>query len=360
VVARVIDVWPGTEAWLRAVPPVDPWDRIRRGALVHATTPRPPIGVTPHEVVHTHDKLTVRYYAPPAGSARRAPFVVVPSMINKAAVLDLEADRSLVGAMARFGHPTYLIDWGVPAAEDAGEDVAYVLHDLLHRSIDRVCRHARAPKAHVLGYCMGGTLAAMLAALRPERFLSLAALAAPIRFHAGGRFYDFSAEGVLDVDATLDPSGLLPVEAMAPVFKMLDPVGNITKFLAVERAAHDPRALARVLARERWLEENVPLQGAFAREFIRYGYQQDRLLAGTWPVGGERVRLERITCPTLVLVCQGDRITPADAARPLAGAVGGPAKTVELPTGHIGAVVGSFGPKTFYPLLDRWVREGHA
>jgi hypothetical protein len=27
-----------------------------------------------------------------------------------------------------------------------------------------------------------------------------------------------------------------------------------------------------------------------------------------------------------------------------------------LDTGHIGIVVGSFGPRVFYPLLDRWFR----
>ena len=28
-----------------------------------------------------------------------------------------------------------------------------------------------------------------------------------------------------------------------------------------------------------------------------------------------------------------------------------------LETGHIGVVVGSFGPRVFYPLLDSWLRE---
>lgn len=342
--------------WAGPLPPEHPVSRMRRGAIVHALTPHPPVGCTPHEVVHRHDKLQVRYYAP-TGPAQGAPLILVPSMINRATILDLEPGRSLVEAMAARGHATYLIDWGRPGPEDATEDLGYVLLDLLHRSIDRSCRHARQPRAHVLGYCMGGSLTAMLASLRPERFASLIALAAPVRFSEGGRFRDLCHPDVFDVDELIQGDGLLPPEAMAPVFKLLDPMGNLTRFLGVEAAADEPQALRRVMARDRWLSENVALPGAFAREWIARGYQRDELLAGTWEVRGEAMELSRLRMPTLVALCTRDAITPPAAARPLASAVSGPVQLEELPTGHIGVVVGSFGPRVFYPLIDRWIRE---
>ena len=70
------------------------------------------------------------------------------------------------------------------------------------------------------------------------------------------------------------------------------------------------------------------------------------------------VDLAAIRCPTLVVACKKDFITPLEAARPLAEAVGGPVRLDVLETGHIGVVVGGMGPKVFYPLLDRWFREG--
>ena len=328
--------------------------RIRRGAFVLATAPRPPVGQTPHTIVHTHDKLVVRFYAPSAGGPR-TPVVVIPSLINKAWICDLEPDRSLVAALAAAGHPTYLVDWGVPGPEDASEDVRYVLIELLHRAVDRIARHAGAPTVHVLGYCMGGTLASMYAALRPQRVASLVALAAPVKFSEGGRFRDLVS--AVNVDKAIDPDGLLPVSLMKPAFQLLDPMGNWSKHDAIERASHDPAKLARVLARERWLEENVPMAGAFAREFTKFAYQEDRLLAGTWAVGGETVNLARITAPTLVVTCQGDFITPAAAATPLAAAVSGPARLEAVEGGHIGVVVGAQGPRVFYPMLDRFFRD---
>ncbi|RME26023.1 MAG: hypothetical protein D6798_07575, partial [Deltaproteobacteria bacterium] len=167
---------------VRGLGGLDQADRVRRGMQLLASLPRPPVGTTPHEVIHRQNKLQLRYYAPAAERRTATPVVVVPSMINRATICDLEPDRSLVGGLARLGHPTYLVDWGIPGPEDAGDDVAHVVLDLLDRAIRRARRHARrpgataSPRAFVLGYCQGGTLAVMHAALRPDCIAGLVAL----------------------------------------------------------------------------------------------------------------------------------------------------------------------------------------
>lgn len=326
---------------------------------IHATAPRPPTAQTPHQVVHTHDKLTVRYYPPSSAAEAPArgrpwPVVIVPSMINRATICDLEPGRSLVGGLAERGHPVYLLDWGTPADEDADEDVDYVLSRLLHHSIGRIAHHAGVRRVHLFGYCMGGTLAAMYSALRPERIGSLCTLAAPVHFEHGGRFRDLVVE--LDVDEAFPEGTLVPVEVMRPAFQLLDPVGAWTKYAGIDEAAAEAEALRRVMVRERWLEENVPVPSAFARQFIRHTYQRDDLIAGTWQLGGQAVDLGQIRCPTLVCACERDFVAPLASVAPLADVVPG-ARLEVLAAGHIGVVVGSTGPRVFYPLLDSWFRE---
>lgn len=336
----------------------DPFARIAVGMWLHATQPRPDVGVTPSEVIHRQDKLEVRYYAPPGEPVQPLPVVLVPSLINKAYILDLEEGRSLCAALAAAGHRVYLVDWGVPGPEDADEDVGYALEELLHRAIDRACRHAHARRALLLGYCLGGVMSTMYAALHPDRVAGLVALNTPVKFSEGGRFAEFVAKDRFDVEACISPDGLVPVSAMKPAFQLLDPVGSVTKYQAVEAAAGDAGKFARVMARERWLEENVPMAGAFAREFIRNAYQEDRLLAGTWTIRGQRVDLSRIGCPLLLVSCARDFISPPASCLPLAELVGSQDReVVSLDSGHIGVVVGAEGPRTFYPLLDRWFRR---
>ena len=339
----------------------DQADRVRRGVRLHATLPRPPVGQTPHAVIHRQNKLELRYYAPDPAKATGVPVVVVPSMINRAYICDLEPDRSLVRSLAEAGHPTYLVDWGVPAEEDGWQDIGHILGALLHRSIDRACRHSRAASAHVIGYCQGGTLSAMYTALRPDRVRGLVMLNAPVAFAGAGRFREFVDPAIFDVDQAIDREALVPIDLMQVAFKLLDPMGNWHKFLALEQVSAKPRELQRALARERWLEENVPMPGAFARTFIRSAYQQDRLIKGTWVVdageGPKAVNLKDIRCPVLVVACDRDFISPPESTLPMAEATGSRDVTVEVVSaGHIGIVVGSAGPRTFYPMLDRWFR----
>ena len=333
-----------------------PASRVRRGLWVHSTTPRPPVGLTPYEVVFRQNKLELKHY--PAQGARRSrvPLVVVPSLINRAYICDLEPDRSLVGGLAALGHPVYLVDWGVPGPEDSEVGVGEVLV-MLCRSIDRACRHAGAAKANVFGYCQGGTLAAMSAALDGERVGALVTLNAPVKFSEGGRFRTFVEPGHLNLDDLVGADGLVSAELMGMAFKLLDPMGNWNKFIPIADAEADPVALRRTLARERWLEDNVPMSGAFARQFIGNAYQQDRLVEGTWEIDGRRVRLQDIRAPLGVVVCRRDAISPAAACRPLHALAGSADKElIELDAGHIGVVVGGIGPKMFYPLLDAWFR----
>ena len=310
---------------------------LTEGAVVLATHPRPPVGRTPHRVVHVHDKLRVRFYE--GGEA--PPIVIVPSLINKAWIVDLEEDRSLVRHLVDEGHPVYLVDWGEPKAEDADEDVAYILDALLARSLRRIRRHAGRGLT-LLGYCMGGTLAAMCLARHPGLADKLVLLNAPFRFSEGGRFRELCRD--LDVSALLDRDGLVPVELMKPAFKLLDPPGNWTKLVALAGIRKDPLKLTRAMARERWLEENVPMPGAFAREWIAHTYQADDLLDGAWVIEGSAVDLGRVGIPVLVLASERDFIAPPASVTPVADVV--PDATVEvLACGHIGAVVGRFLPK---------------
>jgi polyhydroxyalkanoate synthase subunit PhaC len=329
-------------------------DAVRRGMHLHATLPRPEVGTTPHTVVHTQNKLYLRHYAP-AQRRFATPVVVIPSMINRASIVDLEPDRSLVASLAAQGHAVYLVDWGVPGEEDAGQTVEDTLLSLLHRAIDRACRHAGAPRAHLLGYCQGGTLAAMYTALRPRRVAGLAVFNAPVRFAEGGRFRQFVDGDHVDLDELIAEDRLLPVEVMQLAFKLLDPMGNWQKYAALDELADDPGRLRRTMARERWLEENVPMPGAFAREFIRRAYQQDALLDGTWLVAGQPVDLGSITCPLAVFASERDFIAPPPSVTPLAEATRSEDITCEvLPTGHIGIIVGAYGPRVFFPKLSAW------
>lgn len=139
---------------LRGIDGLDQLERIRRGAWVHATSPRPAVGLTPHEVIHTHDKLAIRWYAA-RSPGPGVPVVVVPSLINKAYICDLEPGRSLVDGPCRARPRRVPRRWAPPTRPTRTRRGLRPAHAAAPQHPPDSARHAKADGVHLFGYCMG-------------------------------------------------------------------------------------------------------------------------------------------------------------------------------------------------------------
>jgi polyhydroxyalkanoate synthase len=292
------------------------------------------------------------------------PLVLVPSLINRWYVLDLRAGASLVEALVASGLDVWCLDWGAPEAEDRYLDWEAVLARL-RRAIRRVRRATGAPRVGLLGYCMGGTLAAIHAAQHADELAALVTLAAPIDFSRGGQLRAMVDPAWFDADAIADAGNVAPAQMQAG-FAALRPTLDLSKLVSLPDLAIDPAARAAYVALETWAGDNIAFPAAAYRRYIAELYQRNELVAGTHRVDGKPVELARITCPTLVVVATRDAICPPAAATALLDHVGAMDKsTLEVPGGHVGAVVGSRAAREMYPALGRWLVErlrvsGHA
>jgi polyhydroxyalkanoate synthase len=112
--------------------------------------------------------------------------LLVPSLINRHYVLDLMPGQELRRGSGGAGHDVFIIDWGTPGDEDR----YLTFDDVCDATSAAPCASPRATagreQAHVLGYCLGGTLTAIHAAARPGAYRLARALAAPVRFTTTG------------------------------------------------------------------------------------------------------------------------------------------------------------------------------
>ncbi len=323
---------------------------------------RPPVGTTPHDVVHAENKWRLlRYRARPEGLAFKTPVVLVPSLINRHYVLDLLPGKSFVQWMVARGHDVYIVDWGTPGDEDR----LVTFDDICDRAIGRAVRVAArtsgVERVHLLGYCLGGTLTAIHAAARPERIASLTTLAAPIRFRDGGLLSKWTTTPEFDVHALVDGLGNVPWQLMQSAFHLLRPTLGLAKAVGVIDRAWDDEFLDGFFALETWGNDNVSFPGEFYRRYIAELYRGDRLVAGTFALSGTPVHLESITCPTYVVTFENDDIVPWQSAKELYDRAGAPDKEwLHLKGGHVGAVVSRSAMKGLWPKLsDFWAaREG--
>ncbi|HEX8214045.1 MAG TPA: alpha/beta fold hydrolase, partial [Allosphingosinicella sp.] len=155
-----------------------------------------------------------------------APVLFVPSLINPPNILDLSEDRSLLRWLAARGHRVLLLDWGWDAKGRERMSVAGHVEQIL---VPLIQDHGEPPA--LVGYCLGGTMAAAAAAVVPVR--SLATIAAPWRFCG----FPAEARAMLaelwnGARSAAEALHLLPMEVLQTAFWSLDPGRTVSKFEA--------------------------------------------------------------------------------------------------------------------------------
>ena len=287
-------------------------------------------------------------------AAAAPPILVVPSLINRAYILDLDHESSLLRHLAADGWRPLLVDWAAPGAGERRFTLSDYIAGRLGAALDAATDLAGGP-VPVIGYCMGGTLAVALAHGRPESVAGLALLATPWDFHAatGGPPPGVAAmQGVLA--ALIDGLGALPVDFLQALFFGLDPMQGWVKFRRFAATAGDPDAARAFVALEDWANDGVPLAGPVARECLTGWYLENTPARGAWRVAGVAVRPAELRCPSLVVVPAQDRIVPPASALALADAIPG-AERLTPPAGHIGMIVGSRAETALWQPLAAWL-----
>ncbi|MEL6678386.1 MAG: alpha/beta fold hydrolase [Pseudomonadota bacterium] len=275
------------------------------------------------------------------------PVLLVPSLINRAYVLDLLPDRSLVADLAAAGFAPLLMDWGAPG----GAERSFGLEDYMQRRLRPALAIARAlarGPVPVIGYCMGGTLAAGLAARAPQDVSALVTIGAPWDF--SHRIWASEAlteawgqQGGLQARAVLTglghSFGAIPSELFQTLFASLDPGLAFRKFRRFAGLDPDSAEATLFVALEDWLNDGPPVATPAATEILVDWHIRNETAAGAWATLGGAVDPADIRCPTLSFCAAQDRIAPPGSTEALARRIP-EAEIVRPDAGHVGMILG--------------------
>ena len=319
-----------------------------------ATRDKPHVGMTPSDIVFSENKWRLlRYRSDRRG--HKTPIVLVPSLINRHYVLDLLPGKSFAEWLVGRGWDVFCIDWGTPSSEDRYMTFDDVCDVALGRAIRRAARVAGTKRAHLLGYCLGGTLTAIHASVRTEHVASMCTLAAPVRFDGTTLLEAWTRTATFDVRALADATGNVPWQLMQSAFHMLRPTLSLSKAVHLVDRAWDDEFLDGFLALETWGNDNVSFPGECYVRYIEELYRGDGLRKGTFTLSGKPARLENVKCPLLVVSFEHDNIVSKEAATALVDMAGAKEKEhLHLQGGHVGAVVSRSASQRLWPVIDRF------
>ena len=278
------------------------------------------------------------------------PVVFVPSLVNRAYVLDLLPDHSMLRFLAQRGIRPVLLDWGFPGELERG----FTLTDYVAGRLERALASLGQPVT-LAGYCMGGLMTAAASERRPDLVERLVLLATPWDFQAADPVGAMRVASLLPAfEPLLAAGGALPIDALQVLFALLDPGSVGAKYRDFGTQDQSSARAQMFVAVEDWLNDGVPLAAAVARETLSGWYGANTPAEGVWRIAGWPVRPEKLRLPCWAAIPIRDRLVPPESARPLASRI--PGASIHAPkAGHVGMVAGSGAQIALWQPLLEWL-----
>ncbi len=278
------------------------------------------VAVTPGKVVYRNRLIELIRYQPQTARVHPEPVFVIPSWIMKFYILDLSPHNSLVRYLVSQGHTVYMLSWRNPDATDAQLSMDDYLSLGVLDALQAIAEQSGQEVAvHAMGYCLGGTLLAIVAAalahkggvagkrqLPPLKTLTL--LAAQTDFSEPGELGLFIDESQIDLlDSITRGQGYLSGKQMAGSFQFLHSrelvwTRRMREYLMGER--EQPNDLMA------WNADTTRMPARMHHQYLTSLYLRNALASGRYRVEGRSVSLGDIRQPVFMVATQRDHVSP--------------------------------------------------
>lgn len=319
---------------------------------------------TPSHKVSELEKYTLFRYsstatnttATTANTSNLAPLLIVYGFINRHYILDLVPEVSVVRNLLKQGFDIYAADWRTPSAYDKDLTIGHFINSYLDKSVDLIRENTKSDRVSLFGYCWGGDLVLMYAALHPEKVKNVITIATPGDFSADDALLSVWAKN-MNIDTLLDVFGNAPSILLNAAFALRNPIENIHKYPRFFEQPHGLESALEFFATETWLYDSPPVIGEIYREFVKYCYQQNLFIKNQMKVDGSLVDLRSISAPFLNVVAHSDDLVAPASSIALNNVVGSKDKSIiEFPSGHVGLIIGQHAHKELWPKVGDWLK----
>ncbi|MBV1799513.1 alpha/beta hydrolase [Siccirubricoccus sp. G192] len=316
------------------------------------------LALTPGKVVHRNRLIELIQYEPSTPNVHATPLLILPPWINKYYILDMQPKNSMVRYLVAQGFTVFVVSWKNPDASMEDTTIEDYM-DLGPLEASDVIRDITGAKqVNVMGYCIGGTLLAMLlsvlAAKGDNRFASATFMVSLQDFSRVGDTAVFLGEPGIDfVEQQMMDRGYLDSREMSNMFNLLRSndliwANVVNNYLLGEK----PPAFDLLY----WNSDGTRMARTAHSWYLRNTYVENNLMVpGRIQLKGEAIDLGRIALDVYAVGAEKDHIVPWDAAWRITQLVGGKARYVLASSGHIAGIINPPGGKGIY-----WTNEDKA
>ncbi len=316
------------------------------------------MATTAGSVIWQNELFQLIQYAPTTEDVREVPLLICAPWINKYYILDLNEKKSFVRWLVEQGWTVFVISWVNPDNRQKDETWESYMKKGVLTALDKVLEETGAKKAHLAGYCIGGTMLgttlAYMAAKDDSRVASATFFTTQLDFTDAGELQIFVDEQTLKVLDERMEQGYLPAESMASAFNMLRASDLIWGFVVQNYLLGKEPFPFDLLY---WNADSTCMPARVHHFYLDNFYNANRLALGELKLGGETLDLGKIRAPVYHVATKEDHIAPPQSAYRGAKLIGARNATFVLAgSGHIAGVVNPPSSGKY----QHWTKKGMA
>jgi polyhydroxyalkanoate synthase len=294
------------------------------------------------------------------GSEAGPCLLIIAAPIKRPYIWDLAPSVSAMRFCLNHDLRVYLLEWTPPSPRNGNAGLAEYADQAIGKAVARLARET-GTQPFLMGHSLGGTFAAIFAALAPETARGLMLLGAPLCFRPGiSRFRDAI---VAIAPSSLAEMGVVPGSLLSQLSAWASPETFVwSRLLDATLSSADPLARAIHARVERWALDEVPLPARLVHEILQWLYREDRLCRGTLSIRDGIAGPSRLRLPTLAVVNPTDEIAPPASVLPfIKGMLGQDVRVLEYPgeigigLQHLGMLVGRQAYARVWPEIISWL-----
>lgn len=314
------------------------------------------LAATPGSVVYRNDLIELIQYTPQTKEVYKEPVLIVPAWIMKYYILDLSSHNSLVRWLVEQGHTVFMVSWKNPTSEDRDKGMDDYVRDGALAAIAAVSSIVPGEKIHLTGYCLGGTLAMITAALMAHdgdhRLKSLTLFAAQGDFTEAGELSLFISHSEVEyLKNMMWAKGYLDTKQMAGAFQMLRSYDLIWSRMVNDYLLGDRKPLFDLMA---WNADATRMPYRMHSEYLERLFLHNEFASGRYTVLGTPVAAENITIPVFAVGTEKDHVAPWVSAHKIHLMAGGDITFALGGGGHNAGIVSEPGHKgRYYHIATR-------
>jgi poly[(R)-3-hydroxyalkanoate] polymerase subunit PhaC len=312
------------------------------------------LAATPGKVVYRNELIELIQYASQTDEVHEVPLLASPPWINKYYVMDLAPRRSFLEWAVQHGHSVFTLSYRNPEESMRGITLDDYLLMGPVAGLEAVSQITGIDRVDVVGLCLGGAMAAMLAAYLAAEgsglLGSLTLLNTMLDYRSPGELGAMVDQASLDrLDKRMAETGFLDSKDMALTFDLLRPNDLIFNYVVSRWLKGEPPSAFDILA---WNDDSTRMPAAMHATYLRSLYGANLLARGKMSLAGEVLDLGVVDSDSYIVGAVNDHIVPWHSSYASQRLLGGEVRYVLSSGGHVAGIVNPPSPKAWFEALD--------